>query len=127
MPPRGNLSSRVLVARQPQGFSLCPQLGDVAQVFGVYTGLLEEPPRCLHLPQALLGLVLAALPLHEPLVAPDTKQRLLRERKREVALHPRSAPRRQAPLERDGLPTLAAGDAAAQVQRRAAPVFEAAQ
>ena len=68
--------------------------------------------------------MLPPLALDEPLLAPDAAQRLLRERQAEVALHPRSAPRGQAPLERDGPPPLSAGDALSRVERRAAPVCE---
>src|SRR5205085_12346106 len=112
VPARDHLSGRVLVARQPQPLRLRPQLGDVAQVFGIYASLLEEPPRCLHLSQALLRLMLPALLLHEPFVAPDRPKRLLRERQTEVALHALSAPGRELALERDGPPALPRRDAA---------------
>src|SRR5205085_7972743 len=106
---------------------LRPQLGDVAQVFGIYASLLEEPPRCLHLSQALLRLMLPALLLHEPFVAPDRPKRLLRERQTEVALHALSAPGRELALERDGPPALPRRDAAARVDGCAASIFKSAQ
>src|SRR5437588_358841 len=58
---------------------------------------------------------------------PDAAQRLLRERQREVALDAGRAPRGQAPLERDGLSVLTAGDAAARVEGCAASIFKPAQ
>src|SRR5205085_7818426 len=124
MPARGDLAGRVLVARQAERLRLRPQFGDVTQVLRIDGGLLEEPPRLLHLSQALLGLVLPALASRQPLVSPDAADGLLRERKPEVAFHPPGAPRRQPPLERDGTAALALRYALSWVKRRAAPVFQ---
>ena len=89
---RNDISGGILILRQTVSLHLDEILRDVTEILGVDIDLLEQSPPSLHLPEVILGLMLAPFLPEQTFFSPYLANSLFRDRKVELTSDSLSSP-----------------------------------